>query len=458
LRYFDGVVKAKKANADGTLRLEALNYSYQQMIAEVDSYSFDPSDSDYNTWEKVIVDILSIYTKLETTKISIKDESGTAIPSWTLVWNKSTVMTMIIDIVRQTNAFLLLNEYGIPVTYTYINAPYAEVTIERGINLSENNIINDVTMRANSVSAYVNYNASGSLIIKRDSNLQFTQIAGGTFDKYFCCDFIIPTGCTEITKYEVFMREDGAVGANFECVLLYNAANQGNTAPNYVGNQLANSLKTVAPAGVPATEGWVEIPVSPAVNVSAYQGQKVWFAVKKVGASVNIQYEVFFTTEQGQYINTETNGNFTTGSPSIYSSYFRSHAIKIFGTYQLTASGSAQDDSSIEDVGVFHRNLVSKSARTNNACNEFASYAVSYLKDGLKVGNVVAPFERIYPGTKLIIYDPENGINYDNLFIKGISLSDSMMRVDVTETGVEFTEAEEDTVKSLKNSDNMLLG
>lgn len=449
---FRGMIKNVVANENGTLKLECLSSLYNELMKSVDSFSIDTLDSNFDTWEKVVIELLSVYTNIANYIIDIKDSNNDSLKSEFAFWNKMTILDILNDIINRTNSYLQLDEYETLVIRSYNRSILSDIMIERSINLADTTIRNDKTRKINSVGAYVRVETNNSYIVKKDQGLKHTGV-GDTYFNYKACSFRIPHGIQYITGYSMFAIAKVVTAPNIQVKMLYNSANQGSISPNYsdAGSTLSNSIATFTNSQFDIYGKWASVTLSPTVNVAALWGKKVWFAIAKTGTLETFDYNIA-EAQQGEYINLKTDGIFSTGS--ILNGTF---AIKIHGDTNVIFSGSAADNKSIAESGLAHQNIVTKNARSDLACTQYAESVISIFKNGIFIGKATIPFCEIFSGNRIVVHDPKNNIFYETLFISSINIQNGIILIDVTESELEINEFSSDLNNEQTNSDTILL-
>lgn len=432
-----------KGGADKFLDIECQIREYNQLSQKIASFSFDSTDGSFDTWTEVAKYILDTFTTLPSHKISIKDKTGTHIASEDHGWINLTVLEVLNDICQTSNSFLYLDEYSIPAMGLYATADLAAEGIEAKINLIENNVANDISSVINSVVASLTF-------VKEDTNLASLRTGyGGRLSSVHYAGYVTcPSSADFINGVKLLMRKKLIPPGGMTIKLF----DEPGSPPRYDGvGETVIGTKTVAEADISESFTWIYFEFAAPVDASPYRGKRLYVETNIVHTDNNNTYEFQSGPSTPYFNSTSDNSVAWSGSNGI--------GFILVGDGNVTVSGSYSDTDSIDTLGLYHRDLVAKQARTDDACVQYATKVVEFYKDGYKNGTVDKIISNeTRPGQRVLLHDPISDLYYENLFVNSIRVTPYMITAELTEKIINIVDQTVTTDSNLFTSDQMLLG
>lgn len=453
-----GHFKVKKiiANENGSLTLDCLTAAHIQLKNKIPFFSFNPFAAITDTWTKVIKLIINSYTTLPTHMISIKDNLGIDIPSESNEWTDTTVIDLLNDICIFTGSYIYIDEYNIPNMRTYETARLLNLSIERGKNIITNNVTKNATNIINSVKAKIRYTKIGEYIVSTGAfPVNRSTYAPGIGKRYLSNRLLVPPGAKSLSSYKLRVRwtQTTPGTTDQELKVLYSPSFQGNISPPYIsGSPIALSIDIIPAIDITTSLELYEVIPSSIVNLTGLDGQYIWIAIEAANSYANSKTYVEYGFSPLNRVNSST-------LPSSFNDD-GTLAIECYGIggQEFIWEGEYTDQNSENELGLRRKDIVSKNARSNEACAKYAENVVNYYKNELIDSQCSIPYQRgFYPGRKVVLHDPYYDLIYENLLISALKYTNTTIEVTLTQPDLNLVEFSDETKKDLENTDLFLL-
>jgi hypothetical protein len=453
MQIFGGKIKRIDRNTDGTFSFECISKAHSDMLQNSHIYSFDPAETDYDTWEEVARHIIDTLTSLKSWNIYIRDRNGTPIPSTSYSWSNASAMEMLLDICRLSSSFLYFDATGVPKMRTYEAARLSPYMIDHGKNLLANNTANDLDVAINSVTASLTYIQANS-ILWQNNNITSGINEWNSYFTYCAWRVTITPEMLNLTTGQFYLKKVGVPTSSLKIRLIQEDGFDSEPPGWTTGTLIAEF--TILQIDVGTDFSWIsEAPGSPPVDLSSYHGKNVWLMIEKTGQiTPSPKYYVLRRSTSGYGFYESLDGSeatWTTVRPG------KSGCSKLFGDVQVSVSGTYTDQESVDSIGLRHKSIVAKRARSDEACNQLSQQIVAFYKDGLLLASTEIPYNSfVVPGQRIIINDLKNDLYYEDLFVSSVTYNSEKIIVELSETEIEITEQALSTDTELSTTDKFI--